>query len=105
MTVCQTLKAPTQPGSKVYGALRPNNSAGLAPTKKRSQMLFSVMMRGVVEKLKPHYRQLIELRYFKEYSYEEIAQEMGLPLGTVKAQLFRARELLQNIMKHMRENI
>lgn len=62
-------------------------------------------MRGVVEKLKPHYRQLIELRYFKEYSYEEIAQEMGLPLGTVKAQLFRARELLQNIMKHMRENI
>ncbi len=62
-------------------------------------------MRGVVEKLKPHYRELIELRYFKEYSYEEIAQEMELPLGTVKAQLFRARELLQNIMKHMRENI
>ena len=51
MTVCQTLKAPTQPGSKGCGALRPNNSAGLALTKKRSQMLFSVMMRGVVEKV------------------------------------------------------
>lgn len=58
------------------------------------------MMRAVVEKLKPHYRKLVELRYYKEYSYEEIAQELNLPPGTVKAQLFRARELLYNILKH-----
>ncbi len=57
------------------------------------------MMRLIVERLKPHYRTLVELRYFKEYSYEEIAQELSLPLGTVKAQLFRAREFLFNIMK------
>ncbi|MCF8297047.1 MAG: sigma-70 family RNA polymerase sigma factor [Saprospiraceae bacterium] len=57
------------------------------------------IMREVVEKLKPHYRNLVELRYFKEYSYEEIAVELDLPLGTVKAQLFRAREFLFNIMK------
>ncbi len=56
-------------------------------------------MHLVVEKLKPHYRQLIELRYYKEYSYEEIADELSLPLGTVKAQLFRAREFLYNILK------
>ena len=56
-------------------------------------------MREVVEKLKPHYRTLVELRYFKEFSYEEIATELELPLGTVKAQLFRAREFLFNIMK------
>lgn len=58
------------------------------------------MMRDVVAKLKPRYRSLIELRYFKEYSYEEIAEQMELPIGTVKAQLFRARELLLNILKN-----
>lgn len=58
------------------------------------------MMRAVVEKLKPHYRQLVEMRYFDELSYEEIAEELSLPLGTVKAQLFRAREFLYNIMKN-----
>jgi RNA polymerase sigma factor (sigma-70 family) len=58
------------------------------------------MMHDVVAKLKPRYRSLIELRYFKEYSYEEIAESMEIPLGTVKAQLFRARELLLNILKN-----
>jgi RNA polymerase sigma-70 factor (ECF subfamily) len=61
------------------------------------------MIRDVVEKLKPHYRTLIELRYFKEYSYEEISKELDLPLGTVKAQLFRAREFLYNILKNRPE--
>lgn len=57
------------------------------------------MMREVVEKLKPRYKRLVELRYFNELSYEEIAQELNLPIGTVKAQLFRARDLLYNILK------
>ena len=58
------------------------------------------LLREVVNKLKPRYRTLVELRYFKEYSYEEISQELELPIGTVKAQLFRARELLFNILKN-----
>jgi RNA polymerase sigma-70 factor (ECF subfamily) len=62
-------------------------------------------MREVVEKLKPRYKELVILRYFKEYSYEEISVELDLPLGTVKAQLFRAREFLANIMKHTKETI
>ena len=57
-------------------------------------------MRELVAKLKPRYRKLIELRYFNEFSYEEIAEELELPIGTVKAQLFRARELLYNILKN-----
>jgi RNA polymerase sigma-70 factor (ECF subfamily) len=57
------------------------------------------LMRDVVEKLKPHYKELITMRYFEEYSYEEIAEKLDLPLGTVKAQLFRAREFLYNIVK------
>ncbi len=63
------------------------------------------LMREVVSKLKPRYRNLVELRYFKEYSYEEISKELNLPIGTVKAQLFRARELLFNILKNTSEKI
>ncbi len=64
-----------------------------------------MLMHEVVSKLKPRYRELIELRYFKEYSYEEIADHLQIPLGTVKAQLFRAREFLYNIMKNSKGNI
>lgn len=56
------------------------------------------LMREKVAMLKGRYRRLIELRYFEEFSYEEIAQELDIPLGTVKAQLFRARELLLNML-------
>jgi RNA polymerase sigma-70 factor (ECF subfamily) len=63
------------------------------------------LMREVVSKLKPRYRNLVELRYFKEYSYEEIAGEMDIPIGTVKAQLFRARELLLNILNRSQEKL
>ncbi|MDG2246908.1 MAG: sigma-70 family RNA polymerase sigma factor, partial [Flavobacteriales bacterium] len=62
-------------------------------------------MREVVSKLKPRYRELIELRYFQEFSYDEIAAELDLPLGTVKAQLFRAREFLYQIMKNTKDTI
>lgn len=57
------------------------------------------IMRNEVSRLKERYRRLIELRYFEEFSYEEIAEELNLPIGTVKAQLFRARELLFNTLK------
>ncbi|MDX1652684.1 MAG: sigma-70 family RNA polymerase sigma factor [Brumimicrobium sp.] len=63
------------------------------------------MMRKVVKQLKPRYRELVEKRYFEELSYEEIAEEMDLPLGTVKAQLFRAREFLANLMKNSKDTI
>jgi RNA polymerase sigma-70 factor (ECF subfamily) len=55
------------------------------------------VLRDIVNQLKPRYRNLIELRYYKEYSYEEIASELKLPIGTVKAQLYRAKSLLYNI--------
>ena len=63
------------------------------------------LMREVVEKLKPRYRELIELRYFKEYSYEEIADYLDIPLGTGKAQLFRAREFLYQILKNKKDRM
>lgn len=61
------------------------------------------LLRTFIEKLKPRYRVLIELRYYKQLSYEEIAQELDMPLGTVKAQLFRARDLLYNVMKSSKD--
>jgi RNA polymerase sigma-70 factor (ECF subfamily) len=72
---------------------------GLNPEENLIKKQKAVLMRTIVKTLKPRYRNLIELRYFKEFSYEEIAAEMGLPLGTVKAQLFRARELLYHTLK------
>lgn len=61
-------------------------------------------MHRIINLLKPKYKQLIEMRYLKELSYDEIASEMDLPVGTVKAQLFRARELMHEIMKHSANN-
>lgn len=59
----------------------------------------AILMRKVVRKLKPRYQTLVEYRYFRELSYEEIAVELSLPLGTVKAQLFRAREMLFKLIE------
>lgn len=58
-----------------------------------------------VTKLPAKYQRLVRLRYFDELSYDEIAQELGAPLGTVKAQLHRARELLSDLVKNKREHI
>ncbi|MDP2386074.1 MAG: sigma-70 family RNA polymerase sigma factor [Bacteroidota bacterium] len=58
------------------------------------------MLRELVDKLKPKYKQLIEMRYYEELSYEEIADKLELPIGTVKAQLFRARDFLYQVLKN-----
>lgn len=77
----------------------------LDPEEKMIKKQKAALMRDVVEKLKPRYKRLVELRYFQERSYEEIADELKLPLGTVKAQLFRAREFLYQILKNQEEQI
>ena len=64
------------------------------PEEKLIRQQKAILLRRIVRQLKPRYRTLVELRYFREYTYEEIAKELMLPLGTVKAQLFRAREML-----------
>jgi len=54
-------------------------------------------LRNIVNQLKSPYREIIEMRFYKEYSYDEISAEMNIPIGTVKAQLYRAKSLLYNI--------
>jgi RNA polymerase sigma-70 factor (ECF subfamily) len=75
-------------------------ASGLTPEETMEKKQKVKHMRDVVDKLKPRYKVLVEMRYFEELSYEEIAEKLELPLGTVKAQLFRAREFLANILKN-----
>jgi RNA polymerase sigma factor (sigma-70 family) len=58
-----------------------------------------------VNMLPGKYQKLVRLRYFQELSYEEIAVELDAPLGTVKAQLHRARELMYDLVKNKKEHI
>lgn len=94
-----------QPGAE--GKSRPIDvqSEGLDPEQEVMKLQRAVEMHRLVESLPPKYRQLVELRYFDERSYEEIAQYLDLPLGTVKAHLFRARELMLGVMRHTKERI
>ena len=80
-------------------------STGLNPEETIIQGQRIDHMRLLVSKLKPKYRELVEKRYFEEMSYEEIAEEMNLPLGTVKAQLFRARDFLASMIDKTKETI
>jgi len=80
-------------------------STDLDPEQKMEKKQRIAILRQIVDQLKPKYRDLVKLRYFKEFSYEEIADTLSLPLGTVKAQLYRSREQLFNIMSGSRESI
>ncbi len=53
----------------------------------------------IVSQLHEDYRDITIMRYFKEKSYTEIAEELGIPIGTVKARLYRSRELLVSTFK------
>ncbi len=89
-------------GSKItfdltYEGLNPE---GQLVKKQRIQFL-----RRIVADLKPKYRELVKLRYFKEYTYDEIAVKLDIPIGTVKAQLHRSREQLFKILSGCQEKI
>jgi RNA polymerase sigma-70 factor (ECF subfamily) len=79
-------------------------SKELNPEEKLIRMQKAILLRKVVRRLKPRYQTLVELRYFREFSYEEIAKELNLPLGTVKAQLFRARGMLFKLIESTEMN-
>lgn len=89
-------------GDDMYIDLR---SEALDPEEMAIKLQKEKVMRDMVQRLKPRYRQLIEMRYFQQLAYEEIAEQLDLPLGTVKAQLFRARDLLFQILKNSKDKI
>ena len=58
-----------------------------------------------IKKLKPHYQEVINLRYFQEMSYKEIAQSLDEPMNNVKVKLLRARKLLAQVIESRREKM
>ncbi len=52
-----------------------------------------------IKELKPHYQEVIQLRYFQEMSYQEIAEQLNEPLSNVKIKLLRAKKLLAEIIE------
>tara|TARA_B100001250_G_scaffold376562_1_gene364928 strand:+ start:12440 stop:13042 length:603 start_codon:yes stop_codon:yes gene_type:complete len=80
-------------------------SSELNPEQKLEKTQRIAILRQIVDQLKPKYRDLVKLRYFKELSYEEVADTLGLPIGTVKAQLHRSREQLFKIMSGVKDII
>lgn len=71
----------------------PNPEESVINLQQRSQIERSL------ERLTPRYRLLIRMRFFEEYSYEEIAVKLSLPLGTVKTQIHRARGQMCRMIK------
>ena len=55
-----------------------------------------------IKELKPHYQEVIQLRYFQEMSYQEISDKIEEPLSNVKIKLLRAKKLLAEIIKNRR---
>ena len=56
-------------------------------------------LKQLVDQLKEPYRRIIHMRYYEDLSYEEIAEKLHLPLGTVKVRLMRAKNLLAAIVE------
>lgn len=52
-----------------------------------------------IKKLKPHYQEVINLRYFQELTYQEISDQLNEPINNVKVKLLRAKKLLAEIIK------
>lgn len=55
-----------------------------------------------IKELKPHYQEVIQLRYFQELSYQEIATKIDEPISNVKIKLLRAKKLLAEIIQQKR---
>ena len=55
-----------------------------------------------IKELKPHYQEVIQLRYFQEMTYQEIAEQLNEPLSNVKIKLLRAKKLLAEIIQNKR---
>ena len=65
----------------------------------------NAILREAIGALPPKYHRVIVLRHQEERTYEEIADELDLPLGTVKAHIFRARALLNKALRARRDEL
>jgi len=75
--------------------------AGLKPDEFTTRNEEERRSEELIQSLPPHYRIVVMLRHQQDLSYEEIAESLHLPLGTVKARIHRARELLKTKLEKM----
>ena len=75
---------------------------GLGPEERVARAEEERRSAELINSLPPHYRIVVLLRHQQELSYEEIAEALSLPLGTVKARIHRARALLKERIERMR---
>lgn len=73
---------------------------GLTPEESVICQQSGTQLDNILEKLPANYRRIAELRFWKGYSYEEIAVELDMPLSTVKTQIRRSRERLCKLIEH-----
>lgn len=73
------------------------DDAPTAEDKLITEQNLSTLLRDI-KQLKPHYQRVINLRYFQEMSYKEIAEKMGEPVNNIKVKLLRAKKLLAEII-------
>ncbi|MBK8191820.1 MAG: sigma-70 family RNA polymerase sigma factor [Lewinellaceae bacterium] len=96
----------TDTSTAAYGfessGLRNKPSDMLSPEDVMIRQQRIALMQSLLGHLNKRYRRLIELRYYEDMSYEEIAAQLDIPLGTVKAQLFRAKERLYKLLQQPR---
>lgn len=59
-------------------------------------------LRTAIDQLKPEFREIISMFHFEEMSYQDIAQALEIPIGTVMSRLFHARKQLAQLMEKHR---
>lgn len=95
-TVGITLGNTSEEGEVRYHQIK---SLSLNPEEELIEDQRKVIAHQVIKKLNDDMESIIRLRFFEEYTYEEISQELNIPLGTVKVRIHRARKILQTILK------
>lgn len=75
------------------------------PEEMMIRMQRDAALKEIVDQLKEPYRQIIRLRYYEDLSYEDIAEQLKIPIGTVKVRLNRAKALLSSVIKEREDEI
>jgi len=87
------------PTSTEEDIMTPSIESDLSAEDNMIRLETNEIIADVISELKPFHRSLIDMRYFKNMSYEEISKKMNKPIGTIKTGLFRARKNLFNLIK------
>lgn len=87
------------PTSTEEDIMTPSIESDLSAEDNMIRLETNEIIADVISELKPFHRLLIDMRYFKNMSYEEISKKLNKPIGTIKTGLFRARRILYNLIK------